>query len=193
MELFDNFLLELLKDLPKTDLLKIYRMVNRVHLKKNEVYIPNGVYCPKVFYVKKGLVRGYYISESGEEKTIFMRWQNEFGADPHSFFDKKPARLCWEALEDSHVLEINSDTLDELTKKSMFLLKVRLHYERKLLKRMYERIEDFVIYSHEERFKALLRKYPDMCERIPDKHLASYLGITAVSLSRIKKRILEKN
>ena len=54
---------------------------------------------------------------------------------------------------------------------------------------MYERLESFILYTPEERFQHLLETRPDLCERIPDKYLASFLGITPVSLSRIKKRL----
>ncbi len=191
MELFDNFIVDLLRDLPKTDFLKIYRSVKLVKLNKNEVYLQSGFYSPHVFYVKKGLLRGYYLDEDGEEKTLFLRWQKEFGSDPACYFDKKPARLTWEALEKSELLEINYDEIQELGKRNIFLLKIMLSSNQKLLKRMYERVEDFIIYNPEERFKVLLNKYPNLYERVPDKHLASFLGITPVSLSRIKKRIEE--
>lgn len=193
MSILDNYLLDLLGDIPNTDFLKLYNISKKRKLKKHEIYIEQGTYSPNIFYVKKGVMRGYYLDESGEEKTVFIRWQNEFGADPHCYFDNKPARLTWEALENSEIIEVNSIKLNEMSKKSIFILKIKAIAHERLMKRLFERVEDFVIYSHCDRFKVLLKRNPDICERIPDKYLASYLGITPVSLSRIKKRLFSKN
>ena len=56
--------------------------------------------------------------------------------------------------------------------------------QKKLLNRMYERLESFILYSPEERFQIFIETHPDLCERIPDKYLASFLGITPVSFEQ---------
>ena len=189
MDISDNFLIDFLKDIPKTDLINLFGLVNRKKLKKNEVFIEEGTFYNKFFYVKKGLVRGYYNTDDGEEKTIFFRWEKEFGADPESYFNHKPSKLTWCAMEETEIFEINFQKFEELSKRNVGLLKVRIMASKKLLNRMYERLESFILYTPEERFQHLLETRPDLCERIPDKYLASFLGITPVSLSRIKKRL----
>lgn len=189
MDFFDNYLINFLRDLPKTDIFKIHDFVRTVRVKKNEVYLNQGVYSTKIFYVKRGLVRGYYTDEDGEEKTVYFRWQKEFGADPACFFEKAPAAYTWSALEETEILEINHQIIEELSKRNIGLLKARIKMQEKLMKLLSKRLETFIIYSPEERFLNLLKNHPDLCERIPDKYLASFLGITPVSLSRIKKRL----
>ena len=164
-------------------------MINRKKLKKNEIFIEEGTFYSKFFYIKKGLVRGFYSNADGEEKTIFFRWEKEFGADPESFFNHKPSKLTWSAMEETEILEMNFEKFEELSKRNVGLLKLRILTNNKLLNRMYERLESFILYTPEERFQHLLETRPDLCERIPDKYLASFLGITPVSLSRIKKRL----
>lgn len=93
MEILDNFLIDFLKDIPKTDLINLFGLVRRKKLKKNEIFIDEGTFYNKFFYIKKGLVRGFYSNADGEEKTIFFRWEKEFGADPESFFNHKPSKL----------------------------------------------------------------------------------------------------
>ena len=76
-----------------------------------------------------------------------------------------------------------------LSKRNGALLRLRIATNQKLSYRLYERLESFIILTPEERFVQLKSTYHDLCERIPDKHLASFLGITPVSLSRIKERL----
>jgi CRP-like cAMP-binding protein len=189
MEILDNFLIDFLKDIPKTDLINLFGLVRRKKLKKNEIFIDEGTFYNKFFYVKKGLIRGFYTDSDGEEKTIFFRWEKEFGADPESFFNHKPSKLTWSAMEETEILEMNFEKFEELSKRNVGLLKLRILTNNKLMNRMYERLESFILYSPEERFQHLLETHHDLCERIPDKYLASFLGITPVSLSRIKKRL----
>ena len=92
-------------------------------------------------------------------------------------------------MEETEILEMNFEKFEELSKRNVGLLKLRIMASKRLLNRMYERLESFILYSPEERFQHLLETHPDLCERIPDKYLASFLGITPVSLSRIKKRL----
>ena len=93
MDISDNFLIDFFKDIPKTELIGLFGLVNRKKLKKNEVFIEEDTFYNKFFFIKKGLVRGYYNTDNGEEKTIFFRWEKEFGADPESFFNHKPSKL----------------------------------------------------------------------------------------------------
>ena len=92
-------------------------------------------------------------------------------------------------MKETKILEMNFEKFEELSKRNVGLLKLRILTNNKLLNRMYERLESFILYTPEERFQHLLETRPDLCERIPDKYLASFLGITPVSLSRIKKRL----
>lgn len=189
MDISDNFLIGFFKDIPKTELIGLFGLINRKKLKKNEIFIEEGTFYSKFFYINKGLVRGFYSNADGEEKTIFFRWEKEFGADPDCLIHKKPARLTWIAVEDSDILEIDMLKFEELSKRNAALLKLRIVTNQKILYRLYERLESFIINTPEERFIQLQSTYHDLCERIPDKHLASFLGITPVSLSRIKKRL----
>ncbi len=92
-------------------------------------------------------------------------------------------------MEETEIFEINFQKFEELSKRNAALLKLRIVTNQKILYRLYERLESFIINTPEERFIQLQSTYHDLCERIPDKHLASFLGITPVSLSRIKKRL----
>lgn len=189
MEGLDKFLLDLIKDVPNLEIAKITNIIRIVKLKKNEVLINEGTYYSKFFYVKKGLLRGYNIDENGEDKTIFFIWDKEFGSDPACFLDNKPAKLSWAAIEDSEIIEFSIKGFDDLANKNIYFLRLKIYFIEKIFLRILGRIENFIILNPEQRYNNLLEERPALCERIPDKYLASHLGITPVSLCRIRKRV----
>lgn len=190
MELFDHYLIQILKELPFKDLLQLQKLVRRIELQKNEVFLNQGVNTKNLYYISKGIVRGYHIDDIGEEKTIFLRFEKEFVADPGFYFYNKSTTLNWETLEDTTVLQFDYFKLKQISEKNIVLLNKIMDFEKKFLTKIYERLENFIIFNHEDRFRQMISKYPDICNRVPDKHLASFLGMTPVSLSRIKKRVI---
>lgn len=136
------------------------------------------------------MLRATTTDPSGNEITAFFRWQKEFGADPNTYFKKNGARYTWIALENTEILELNQDKIEQMSRRNAGFLKLRIRMQRRLMERLTERVESFIFLTPEERFEQMLTEFPDLCERVPDKYLASFLGITPVSLSRIKKRIL---
>ena len=190
MEIFDKFLLDLIKEVPKFDIAKLTTIIRVVKLKKNEVLINEGSSYSKFFYVKKGLLRGYNIDENGEDKTIFFIWDKEFGSDPACFLNNKPAKLNWAAVEDCEIIEFNKKGFDEIAQKNIYFLRLKMFFIEKIFLRILDRIENFIVLNPEARFIKMLEERPALCERIPDKYLASHLGITPVSLCRIRKRAL---
>lgn len=190
MEGFDQFLLEALKDIPKLELTKLINIIKIVKLKKNEVLINEGDSYQKFFYVKKGLIRGFNIDENGDDKTIFFIWDKEFGSDPACFINSKPANLSWAAIEDSEIIEFNMKGFNEIVFKNIHLLRIKMFFTDKIFLRILNRVENFIVLNPEQRFIKMLEERPDLCERIPDKYLACHIGITPVSLCRIRKRVL---
>ena len=157
MEILDNFLIDFLKDIPKTDLINLFGLVRRKKLKKNEIFIDEGTFYNKFFYVKKGLIRGFYSNADGEEKTIFFRWEKEFGADPESYFNHKPSKLTWCAMEETEIFEINFQKFEELSKRNVGLLKLRIMASKRLLNRMYEKIRKFYFVYSRRKIPAFIR------------------------------------
>lgn len=189
MEGFDKFLLDLIKEAPKIDLAKLTSIIRVTKLKKNEILIHEGSNYSKFFYLKKGLLRGFNIDENGDDKTIFFIWDKEFGSDPACFLNNKPAKLNWAAIEDCEIIEFNKRGFDDLSQKNIYFLRLKVFFIEKLFLRILGRIENFILLNPEERFSQMLKERPDLCERIPDKYLAAHLGITPVSLCRIRKRV----
>ena len=66
MDISDNFLIDFFKDIPKTELIGLFGLINRKKLKKNEIFIEEGTFYSKFFYINRGLVRGFYSNADGE-------------------------------------------------------------------------------------------------------------------------------
>lgn len=141
-------------------------------------------------FVTKGCLRSYYIDENGFEHNVQFAIEDWWIGDMASFLTKKPASLYIEALEDSEVLQIDSSTMEELYIKIPKLER----FFRILLQNAFiafeQRIISVISKTAEERYLEFSNKYPQVEQRLPQIHIASYLGITPEFLSKIKKKIL---
>jgi CRP-like cAMP-binding protein len=155
----------------------------------SEIYIPEGKIFKKIFYIKKGLLRIFFVTESGEEKTFFFRWEGQIAAIPECIFDNQPTRQTWQALEDCELMEIDFDIVEKLSENNISLIKTRLGFAEKMFLDALKRVESFVLDKPEERYQKLIIQKPEIIKRVADKHIASFIGVTPVSLSRIRKRL----
>jgi CRP-like cAMP-binding protein len=108
------------------------------------------------------------------------------------FFNNKPAIETIQALEDSIIIYINVEAFEKLCEKYTIFFKLKSKALEKIIILAADRIHFFTVLSPEERFIKIQKEQPDLVQRVEQKHLASYLGITTVSLSRIKSRLLVK-
>jgi CRP-like cAMP-binding protein len=155
----------------------------------SEIYIPEGKIFKKIIYIKKGILRIFFVTASGEEKTFFFRWEGQIAAIPECIFDNQPTRQTWQALEDCELMEIDFDTVEKLSENNISLIKTRLGFAEKMFLDALKRVESFVLDKPEERYQKLIIQNPEIIKRVADKHIASFIGVTPVSLSRIRKRL----
>lgn len=144
-----------------------------------------GHTCKTIYFVKEGVVRIYYFKEAIDITESF-EFENAFVARAESLFTGKPSQKAIQAIEDTTLIAIDSDKLFRLFDKHPDLERLF----RKIIESSYvstvNRIEDLQFNTAEERYNSLLKDAPDILKRIPLKYVASYLGITQVSLSRIR-------
>lgn len=156
-----------------------------VTIKKNKDLQPIGHTCKTIYFINKGLARIYYFKD-GIDVTERFFFENSIIARVESLFTGKPSRKAIQILEDAEIIAINSTQLFKLY--DTFPEIERLF--RKIFETAYvetvNRIEGIQFHSAEERYNALLKEAPDVLMKIPLKYVASYLGITQVSLSRIR-------
>lgn len=169
--------------------LKLLQFAKHKSVAASEIYIPHDTIFRKIFYIKKGILRSYYITESGEEKTIFFRWEGQMASIPECVFDNKPTRQTWQALEDCELMEIDFDLVEKMSENNLPLIKMRMGIAQKMLLELLKRIESFILDKPEVRYQNLLAQKPEIIKRVADKYIASFIGVTPVSLSRIRKRL----
>ena len=156
-----------------------------VTIQKNKYLQPIGHTCKTIYFIKQGVARIYYFKD-GIDITESFFFENSIIARVESLFTGKPSRKAIQILEDAEIVAINASQLFKLY--DSFPEIERLF--RKIFEAAYvdtvNRIEGIQFHSAEERYNALLSEAPNVLMRVPLKYVASYLGITQVSLSRIR-------
>ena len=155
---------------------------------KGDLLFKQGDICQHLFYIKKGLVRIYYYPDNGKEITLWFASEESLVTAIDSFYLNKPTRDYCTALEDLDVYSISHSQLDTLlNNKEGAQIAFYLLYEA--TKKMADLIESIRFRSAEERYKSLIGSNPAILQRVSLGQIASYLGITQETLSRIRGKI----
>lgn len=159
---------------------------------KKDFYFKPGTICMHKAYVNKGCLRNYVIDEHGHERVLFFPVEDWWTADIDSYYSAEPGTNYIQALEDCELLEISKENFVMLETK---IPKLNQWYTYKLTRKVMnsvKRIEEMKTLSPQERYINLLKSNPQIVQRVPLQHIASYLNIEPQSLSRMRKR-LSKN
>jgi len=161
-------------------------------LRKKQYLLQEGDVCKHVCLVEKGALRSYLLDESGDEHITGFALEGWTTGDLSSFINEEPATLYIDALEDSELVLISKAAHDEL------LLKMPKYetYIRKLMTDAYmalqKRTTNMISLSLEEQYLAFTRMYPTVLQRVPQHMIASFMGLSAETLSRVRSRISSK-
>lgn len=153
-----------------------------------EVLIKSGQNIQKSFFILKGMVRGYFTNKKGEEKNIFLRPEHTITGAPECLFYNQPTKYTFESILETELLVFKYDELTALGARHPNLIKVNFKALQETITTLVSRVESLIDLTPEERYEALLERSPQFFQTAFNKHIANYLGITAVSLSRIIKR-----
>lgn len=161
-------------------------------IKRKDFLSRAGDVCHYETFVCKGCLRNYYIDNEGVEHNTLFAVEGWWTGDLYSLITHNPSRYFIEALEDTEVLQISKSNLDLL----YFNVPKFERFFRLLLQNAYvaqeQRIVQNLSSSAEERYKAFLQRYPQTGQRIAQKHIASYLGITPEFLSMLRRKTMER-
>lgn len=160
-------------------------------IKKKSILLNAGKVSNEVYYIVKGCVR-LYCEKDGEELSTYFFTENMFAGSYDSFLARKPSKVAIETLEECEVLVLTHESLESLyqtfPKMNEFI--------RKAIEQRFVLLHDlfisYLLNSPEERYLMLQKDRPDLLNRIPQHQIASFLGITPVSLSRIRNRVFKK-
>jgi CRP-like cAMP-binding protein len=156
---------------------------------KGTVLFKQGDAPTKCYFILKGCVRQYAIDEDGREVTSNFYTEEQAIAIFNYHKPDKSSDYTYTCIEDSVMVVGDLDTEIDMYKKHPQLETMTRRMIEENFGQVQEEFATFIASSPEERFKTLLMKRPSLIDRVPQHQLASYLGITAESLSRIKKRI----
>jgi len=161
-------------------------------LKKKTLLLRQGEICRFEAYIVKGCIKKYYIDENGDQVVLQFAVEDWWISDIGSFYEQRPSNLFIEALEDTELLTIDFESKEKLFREIPSLERVF----RIMMQRAYSVLESrfyaTVSHSAESRYLEFVSKYPSLLQRVPQQQIASYLGITPESLSRIKTQLLRK-
>ena len=158
-------------------------------LKKKEYLLKQGQICRGIYFLSKGIIRTFHTNDDGKEINTAFYFQNDFLREIESMTNNIPSQKNIQAVENSTVFYIDKAKLTTLYEKSEFYQKLGRMILEKLTISEQKYSSFLTTYSPKKRYLYILENRPELIERIPLQYLASYLGISRESLSRIRKRI----
>lgn len=161
-----------------------------VQFKKNEIIKPYGQVERYGYFILSGS-GGVFVWKENNYVCLDLMYEETFFADYMSLITRLPSPLETMALENSEMLRISRDNIDKLKETPMGQTLFLISAESTFVEKQQQQI-DLLLKTAEQRYIDLLEKEPNLVQRTPQKHLASYLGITTQSLSRIRKKISQK-
>jgi CRP-like cAMP-binding protein len=188
MENLINYLLQFGQlNTQQIDLLK--SKAKEMPLKKDAYFSEAGKIAKQVAFVNEGILRVCYYNNKGEEITRYFIDENNFAVDLSSFSYKIPSTEYVQAVTDCQLIVFSADALKELSDTIIAWDAIISKITAKSLIEKVHRISPMLAEDATVRYLNFLEKFPTIANRIPLSALASYLGITQSSLSRIRKNI----
>lgn len=155
--------------------------------KRNEILTHPGEVPNDIFFINQGMIRITVTDNDGNEHTIHFALENQFIADYSSFINKQPALYALQALEDTEVVVMSRKAIEwgytnmkEGDRLGRLIAEFYFIYQDNRIKNLYAR-------TPKERYDSITEVFPNIHNRVPQHMIASYLGITPVHLSRLKK------
>ncbi len=173
-------------NIPAGEQLKFKKLLSGLSLERGEHLINEGDIPRRIAFVVSGIFRAYYLTESGVEKTIVFREKGRALSAYSSYLTGDSAKFSIQALEKSLVLFITIKDFEMLRSGDSSWERIRGEYFTNLFIEKESRERELMSDDAETRYNQFLRDYPGLIDRINHYHIASYLGISNVTLSRIR-------
>jgi len=160
---------------------------------KGRVLVRSGEINKELYFVEQGLLRQYFVDKNGKEHILYFAPENWLLGDRNSSYFNIPTEFTIEAIEDTVVVILDPEFFINLSKeyqnaiaKSEFLL-------HRHIPQLQKRVSQLLGATAEERYLDFITTYPNLMMRVPQWMIASYLGITPESLSRVRRELAKKN
>ena len=158
-------------------------------IRKKQYLLQEGDVCKAIAFVEKGALREYTVDEKGTEHIFQFALEGWVISDLYSFMTGEPATYNIDALEDSELVLISKSAQDEILRRvPKYETYSRMQLTGAYLA-MQKRVTSLISLPVEERYVYFTKLYPDIVQRVPQHMIASYMGLTPETLSRIRKKI----
>ncbi|MEP6950794.1 MAG: Crp/Fnr family transcriptional regulator [Ginsengibacter sp.] len=172
------------------DICKSFLVPKKV--RKKQYILQEGDVCKYSAFVEKGALRSYTVDERGHEHIVQFAIEGWWISDMYSFITGEPSVYNIDVLEDAELLLLSNPSQEELLQKVPKFER----YQRLLVQGAYIALQRRLVLSlsqsAEEKYTKLTNTYPDIIQRVPQHMIASYLGITPETLSRIRRQISDR-
>lgn len=174
--------------LDKTETDFFLSLLKEKTIKRKDFFLKKGEFCKNETFITRGCLRVYSIDADGLEHILMFGVEDWWVGDMYSFLTQTPSNYFIDALEDSEVLQISKVNLDKLYESvPKFERFFRIMFQNAFINQQ-NRINQNLSLTAEERYIEFIKKYPHLEQRIPQKQIAAYLGITPVFLSMIRRK-----
>lgn len=161
-------------------------------IRRKDFLLQPGEICKTENFIVKGCLRTYSVDQDGVEYIVMFGIEDWWVGDLYSFLTATPAQYYIDALEDTHVLQINKQNLDLLYERvPKFERFFRLIIQNAFIAQQ-NRINQNLAFTAEQRYLEFVKKYSHFEQRIPQKQVAAYLGMTPVFLSMLRRKLAGK-
>jgi CRP-like cAMP-binding protein len=162
------------------------------NVKAKTILLSSGEIAKHTYFVNSGILRSFNINDNIIEHVLHFACEGWWIGDMYSYISEKPGNLFIEVLEDAEIVSISKENhqllYHEIPKLERFF---RILAENSLVSHQ-ERLMDNLSLTAEERFEKFCAKYPTLIQKVSQKQIASYIGVTPEFLSKLKKRLLLK-
>jgi len=158
------------------------------NFRKGERIHREGEICQSLYLVESGVIRAFYLKDI-KEITAHFAFNGEAITAPDSFINNTPSKYYLDALEDSQVYAVNRTELDSYLDAHPHLEKLARQFTQAIYLELLERIESLMFLTAIERYEVLFNRNPNLVRNVSLGHIASYLGITQETLSRIRAKV----
>lgn len=160
--------------------------------RKKQYLLQEGEVCKYLAFILKGAMRQYSVDEKGVEHVVYLTIENWWAGDRESYIMLTPSRYFIDAWEDTEALLITRADSLKLLDSVPALNEMSKNLDEKHGFALFNRVNNNISLSAEQRYTELEKKYPEFLQRFPQHIIASYLGITKETLSRIRNRAVKK-
>jgi len=178
--------------LDKTETDFFISLLQHKTIKRKDYLLKEGDLCKTENFILKGCLRTYTIDDNGFEHIVMFGIEDWWVGDLYSFLIQTPATYFIDALEDTEILQISKENLDKLYERvPKFERFFRLILQNAFIAQQ-KRINQNLSYTAEKRYLDFIKKYPQLEQRLSQKQVSAYLGITPVFLSMIRRKLAHK-